>query len=459
MKYHCAIVSRLLPSLLIIFATLLLNGCATNAMTGRSQFSLVSETSAINKSSQAYSSMMSGLDKDGKISKDEALNNRIKGITDKLITQAVLFRPEAKSWAWSIKVIDDPKTVNAFCMAGGKMAIFTGLIEKTHATDDELAQVMGHEIAHALAGHTAEKMSVKLASDLVVAVIAASGRSPQDQQNRQNIGNLLTSTGVTLPNSRQAEDEADKLGIELAARAGYDPHAAVTLWTKMMQASGNTSRFDFLSTHPASPKRVESLNALEQPMMKFYEEAKASTGKQPIRAWTSLSPNVQEINESGSQLASAQSGSQQLTFYSPEFDKFQQGSIELTCNTECAAPFLLKRSSLKESHDNKSWRVLAMDTIKVGYRFDLSYYYLGTAAKGLGFDNAAKKYFEDALKLSENNDNSCAHSFILGCGEIEVTQASRQALSSLVLEPKQEAQQILVGNESSNKQSNQHILP
>lgn len=450
MKYHCVALSRLLPSLLILFATLLLNGCATNAMTGRSQFTLVSEKSAITQSAQAYSSMMSGLDKNGKISPDEELNNRIKGIADKLITQAVLFRPEAKTWSWSIKVIDDPKTVNAFCMAGGKMAIFTGLIEQTHATDDELAQVLGHEIAHALAGHTAEKMSVKLASDLVVAVIAAAGRASQDQQNRQNIGKLLASTGVTLPNSRQAEDEADKLGIELAARAGYNPHAAITLWTKMMQASGSTSRFDFLSTHPASPKRVESLNALEQPMMKFYEEAKANTGKQPIRAWTSLSPNEQEIDETGSRLASTQPNPQPLTFYSPEFDKFQQGTIELACNTECGAQFLLKQSSLKEAHDNKNWRVLAMDTIKVGYRFDLSYYYLGTAAQGLGFNNAAKKYYEDALKLSENKDSACAHGFILKCSGIEVIQESHQALSSLILEPKQETPTITVGNERNN---------
>jgi Zn-dependent protease with chaperone function len=446
MKYHCAVSSRLLPTFLVIFATLLLSGCATNSMTGRSQFALVSEKSAITQSAQAYSSMMSGLDKNGKISQDEALNNRVKGITDKLITQAVRFRPEVKDWSWNVKVIDDPKTVNAFCMAGGKMAIYTGLIEKTHATDDELAQVMGHEIAHALAGHTAEKMSVKMAADLVVAVVAAAGRSSQDQHNRQNIGNMLASTGITLPNSRQAEDEADKLGIELAARAGYDPHAAVSLWTKMMNASGDSSRFDFLSTHPASPKRVESLAALEQPMMKFYEEAKSNTGKQPMRAWTSLSPNEQEINETSSQLATVQANQPPLTFYSPEFDKFQQGATELTCGAECAAPYLLKQSSLKESHNNKNWRVLALDTIKIGYRFDLSYYYLGTAAQGLGFNNAAKKYFEDSIKLSENKDSSCANGFILGCGGIDVIQASRQALSSLVLEPKQELQAKTVGN-------------
>lgn len=108
-------------------------------------------------------------------------------------------------------------------------------------------------------------------------------------------------------------------------------------------------------------------------MMKFYEEAKSNIGKQPIRAWTSLSPNEQEIDGTVNQLASTQPNSQRLTFYSPEFDKFQQGTIELTCNAECGAPFLLKQSSLKEAYDNKNWRVLAMDTIKVGYRFDLSY--------------------------------------------------------------------------------------
>lgn len=419
-----------LSFVVLLLAASLLSGCATNAMTGRSQFMLVSEKSAISQSTQAYSSMMTGLDKDGKISKDETLNERVKGITDRLVTQAVRFRPDVKEWAWSVKVIDDPEVMNAFCMAGGKMAIYTGLIEKTKATDDEIAQVVGHEIAHALAGHSAEKMSIKLASDIAVAVIAASGRSQQNQQSRQSMANLLAMTGVALPNSRQAEEEADRLGIELAARAGYEPHAAVSLWEKMMKESGGTSRFDFLSTHPASPKRVEALAALEPPMMKLYGEAKANPNKQAIRAWTSTAPNERELDASGNALAEENTASQQpLTFYSAEFDQFQNGALELTCTSECSAPFLLKQGALKEAHDNKNWRVLALDAIKVGYRFDLSYYYLGKAAQGLGFNSSAKKYFEEAVKLSESKDESCAHGIFLGCGGIDVTQTSRQALS------------------------------
>src|SRR5689334_25373161 len=121
---------------------------------------IVSEEQAIGSSAAAYSSMMGGLSKKKQIEDGTERSRRVRQITDRLIAQAVRFRPDSASWKWEVQVINDPKTVNAFCMAGGKMAIYTGMWEKLKATDDEIAQVMGHEIGHALASHTRERMSM-----------------------------------------------------------------------------------------------------------------------------------------------------------------------------------------------------------------------------------------------------------------------------------------------------------
>ena len=149
------------------------------------------------------------------------------------------------------------------------MALYTGLIEKIEPTDDELAQVLAHEIAHALANHTAEKMSVALASSLGIMVVGIA----TDNRMATTGAAAAALVAVALPNSRTAETEADRIGIELAAKAGYDPHAAVTLWQKMAKLSGG-SDFDFLSTHPSSGKRTERLNTLIEEMLPYYREQK-----------------------------------------------------------------------------------------------------------------------------------------------------------------------------------------
>ena len=281
---------------LIAASALLLTliGCETNPITGRDQFVfMTSEESAINESSQAYQTTMSGLAKNGKISEDPKLNARVHRITDRLIDEAVTYRPETRNWAWSVKVIDDPKTVNAFCMAGGKMAIYTGLIEKIEPTDDEIAQVMGHEISHALLQHTREQIAERNAAGLGIAVIGATATTNSDAQTRATLAGIGAMAFVLLPHSRQAESEADRLGIEIAAKAGYNPHAAVTLWDKMIKENGGSSNFDWLSTHPASPKRVAELEALEPEMMAYYQ--KATKNAPPSRAWTSTSSNERVV--------------------------------------------------------------------------------------------------------------------------------------------------------------------
>lgn len=278
----------------LISISWLLLACSTNPITGRSQLLVVSEQSAIAESAQAYQSMMGGLDKKGKISSDEKLNARIHLITDRLIDQAVSYRPETRDWAWSVKVIDEPKTVNAFCMAGGKMAIYTGLIEKIKPSDDEIAAVMGHEISHALLQHSREQMSERAVMGVGVALVGATAASSADRQTRENLTALGAMTLIMLPHSRRDEDEADRIGVELAAKAGYNPHAAVTLWEKMLGESGSNSRFDWLSTHPASPKRIEALQALEPQMTDYYKQARKSTP--PSRAWTTTAANERVID-------------------------------------------------------------------------------------------------------------------------------------------------------------------
>lgn len=245
----------------------LLIGCATTP-TGRRQLLLVSEESAIAASNQAYVQMLQPYAKEGKLDSLPALKNRVHKITGRLIAQAIMVRPETESWQWSITIIDEPENVNAWAMAGGKMALYTGFVNKIHPTDDELAQVLGHEIAHALAKHSAEKMSVALASNagiLAVGVFADVGELALSGAA------MAAAVAVQMPNSRTAEAEADRIGIELAAKAGYDPRAATTLWKKMANSGGSRPP-EFLSTHPSPENREQRLTELAPQMMPYYEQ-------------------------------------------------------------------------------------------------------------------------------------------------------------------------------------------
>ncbi|MEW8437048.1 MAG: M48 family metallopeptidase [Candidatus Thiodiazotropha taylori] len=256
-------------TLILILFTLV--ACATSP-TGRKQLMIVSEEMAINSSKTAYTEMLKPYQEEGKLDNDPLLKARVARITGRLIAQAVKLRPETEKWAWSMKVLDDPKTVNAWAMAGGKMALYTGLVEKIKPTDDELAQVLAHEISHALAKHTAEKMSVAIASQLGIAAVAAS------TDNKAVVaGSLMAAKlAIDLPNSRTAEEEADRIGIELAAKAGYDPRAAVTLWKKMGEVSGGRTP-QFLSTHPSPANRAETLGKLADKMMPYFN----ASGERP----------------------------------------------------------------------------------------------------------------------------------------------------------------------------------
>ena len=253
--------------MLLLAAVTLVVGCTTS-ISGRKQLILVSEKQAISSSKRAYFETIEPLKKEGKVNTDSKVSARVKAITDKLIQQAILLRPETKNWEWQINVIEDPQ-VNAWCMAGGKMAVYTGLLKEIKPTDDELAQVLGHEISHALANHTAERMSVAMASSLGLAVL---GMSKDSSELTIGAAAVAAKLAVELPNSRAGESEADKIGIELAAKAGYNPDAAVSLWQKMGALNGSKVP-QFLQTHPSPKNRQNELRKLAKKVRPFYLSA------------------------------------------------------------------------------------------------------------------------------------------------------------------------------------------
>jgi len=253
--------------LLAVFS--LLTACATSP-TGRSQLMLISPDAAIVQSKQAYLSTVSDLDKENKLLDDPKVSDRVATITGRLVTEAIARYPQTANWEWSVAIIDDPETVNAWCMAGGRMAVYTGLFDKLKLTDAEFAQIMGHEISHALANHTAERMSRAMATSIgVLAIGIASDRPAATIAG----GAVAAKLALELPNSRTAESEADEIGMELAVRAGYDPDAAVTLWQKM-GALGGSKPPEFLSTHPAPGNREAALAAMIPEMRKLNPTGK-----------------------------------------------------------------------------------------------------------------------------------------------------------------------------------------
>ena len=244
----------------VVWACLI--SCATSP-TGRSQFILISPDAAIIESEAAYLDTVRQLDDEDKLVSDPLTVARVARITGQLVSKAVADYPESADWKWSVAIVDDTETVNAWCMAGGRMAVYTGLFDQLKLTDDEFAQIMGHEIAHALANHTAERMSRAMATSLGVAMIGAAS----DNSGAAVAGaTALATVALTLPNSREAENEADIMGMILATKAGFDPEAAVTLWQKMGDLSDDRPA-EFLSTHPAPENRQAALNAMIPSML------------------------------------------------------------------------------------------------------------------------------------------------------------------------------------------------
>jgi len=196
---------------------------------------------------------------------------RVKAIVSRLIPQTAAFRDDAPKWAWETHVLTTDE-VNAWCMPGGKIAVYTGLLNKVQPTDDELAAVLGHEMGHALREHTREQMSQQA---ITQTAIGGLGALLGIGDLGQSLAGAVANVTMELPKSRGMEKEADDIGVELAARAGYNPQASVSLWQKMEKVAGGSEPPKFLSTHPPSADRVADLQKQIEKVMPLYQQAKA----------------------------------------------------------------------------------------------------------------------------------------------------------------------------------------
>jgi predicted Zn-dependent protease len=238
----------------------------------RQQRMLVSEEEVEASAKKEYAQMMAEAQKKNALDRDPAQVQRIKAIVSRLIPQTAVFRPEAPKWAWEAHVLS-LNEVNAWCMPGGKMAVYTGLIEKLQATDDELAAVMGHEISHALREHSREAISRQMATQTAVGI---AGALFGVGDLGTSLGNMVADVTLNRPNSRTNETEADRIGVELAARAGYNPEAAISLWQKMAKLNSAGQPPKWLSTHPSNEDRIKDIQVYAQKVMPLYTAAKAS---------------------------------------------------------------------------------------------------------------------------------------------------------------------------------------
>ena len=417
--------------LLFFVVVIALSGCATNTMTGRSQLMLVSEQQAISGSASAYSSMIGQFSKKNKLEAGTPRVDRVKQITNRLVAEAVRFRPDAANWHWEVEVIEEPKIVNAFCLAGGKMGIYTGFWEKLNASDDEIAAVMGHEIGHALASHTREKMSVGMAAGvgatLLAALVSARSSDPNLFARSRDLFSGAAGLAVTLPNSREAETEADQIGIELAARAGFDPRAAVTLWEKMAKEGGRAP--EFLSTHPSPENRAERLKTLIARVDPLYERARDGKSTADIPYFIGANANERAAGTLSRDEYAARVAAQPdaLTFVADEFGKFKRGDVIFTCKTECAFGYTFQKSGWKALHQKQAWRDLAVAVVKVGYLNDLSYFMLAESARGLGLQDAAMIYYRRAIE-AEQAGQTCGGA-LNTCEGFDIKPASMTAIA------------------------------
>ncbi len=268
---------QLLP-LPALVAALLLAGCqAVNTTSGgavgveRKQymFSMLSTQEVNQMYAQSYQQTLSEASGQGALDKTSNNAKRLRTIADRLIKQAPLFRPDSAQWQWEVNLIKSPE-LNANCGPGGKIIFYSGIIEKLKLTDDEIAAIMGHEMAHALREHGREAMSKAYGIELTK---QGAGALLGLGADTMALADAAVQYGMTLPNSRGNENEADLIGLELAARGGYNPNAAVSLWQKMAAASEGAPP-EFMSTHPSSSSRIASLQAAIPKVMPLYEQAR-----------------------------------------------------------------------------------------------------------------------------------------------------------------------------------------
>ncbi len=232
----------------------------------REQFMLVSAEDMENSAKEQYAEVLKEAEAAKTLNTDKAVYNRVQSVAQKLIAQTGVFREDALKWDWQVNVIKED-TVNAWCMPGGKIVVYTGIIDSLKLTDGELAAVMGHEIAHALKEHSREQASKQYIQQAGISLVSQVAGISDTGQAVLALGSQY---GLTLPFSRDCETEADNMGTELMARAGYDPHEAIKVWEKM-NSLGGASVPQILSTHPSNSNRIKNLTTVAETVYPLYQ--------------------------------------------------------------------------------------------------------------------------------------------------------------------------------------------
>ena len=253
----------------------MLNGCSTTTEPGavgadRKQLLLVSSEQLEKLAAQSYAQLQTTAAQKGTLNSDAALTQRVRAIAQHIIPSTAVFRRDAPGWKWEVNVIDS-KELNAFCMPGGKIMFYSGLIKQLNLSDDEIAIVMGHEIAHALREHSREQVSQAIAADTAINVGAAVFGV---KANTAKLTGAAYQALVATKFSRTDETEADQIGLELSARSGHDPRAGISLWQKMLEANKGQKPPEFLSTHPTEKNRVQEIQSLLPRVMPLYEASR-----------------------------------------------------------------------------------------------------------------------------------------------------------------------------------------
>ena len=257
----------------LVAALLSVVGCATVPVTGRKSLSLLPESELLSMSLQEYNDVL----KKSKLSRDPEKVQMVKRVGERIARATEEFfresgmASEINNYKWEFNLIEDAKTVNAWCMPGGKVAVYTGILPVTQ-NDTGLAVVMGHEIAHAIAKHGNERMSQGLLEQLgAVGLSAALSTHPgPTSQIFQAVYGAGANVGILLPYSRLQESEADRIGLVLMAKAGYDPREAIPFWQRMNKQGGGRPP-EFLSTHPAPETRIKQIESEIPEAMRYYK--------------------------------------------------------------------------------------------------------------------------------------------------------------------------------------------
>jgi predicted Zn-dependent protease len=268
-------ISNYFTALVIVFAIpFFLNGCATVPLTERHSLHLVPDSELLSLGFQQYDKIL----RQSRLSRNQGQVQMVRNVGWKIARAAEAFLKESgrqkdvKQYKWEFNLIEDDKTVNAWVLPGGKAAVYTGILPYTR-DESGLAVVLGHEVAHAMANHGNERMSQALLAQMGgTALSIALSKSPQlTQQIFMTAFGVGANVGYLLPHSRLQESEADRIGLILMARAGYDPHEAISFWQRMSKQEGSRPP-EFLSTHPAPESRIASIKQEIPEAMRYYRK-------------------------------------------------------------------------------------------------------------------------------------------------------------------------------------------